>query len=131
MDCKTCGKPVVPKKGAKRPKLYCNETCRSNHWHRERAQAKTKAEEESRNNQFTNAARGRDKNGVNNDETKVQKKGAENISVQHALKIDGIRRQIEAIKSEKIPKDRDTILGRKGWAMDQQKRIKDLEDQLK
>lgn len=39
--------------------------------------------------------------------------------------------QIKAVKAEKVPKERDTSNGRKSWAYDQQKRIKDLEIQLK
>ena len=40
-------------------------------------------------------------------------------------------KRIESIKAEKIPKDRDTALGRKAWALEQQKRIQELENQLK
>jgi hypothetical protein len=39
--------------------------------------------------------------------------------------------QIAAIKAEKIPKERDTIFGRKSWALEQKKRIEELEKQLK
>lgn len=39
--------------------------------------------------------------------------------------------QIKAIKAEKVPKERDTSNGRKSWAYDQQKRIKELETKLK
>jgi hypothetical protein len=39
--------------------------------------------------------------------------------------------QIKAVKAEKIPSLRDTILGRKSWATEQQKRISDLESKLK
>lgn len=38
---------------------------------------------------------------------------------------------IDAIKSEKIPKERDTPMGRKAWALEQQKRIQDIKNQLK
>lgn len=41
-----------------------------------------------------------------------------------------IREQIEAIRSEKIPKERDTPFGRKSWQIDQQKRIQDLQSKL-
>lgn len=39
--------------------------------------------------------------------------------------------RIRAIKSEKIPESRDTVLGRKAWAIEQQKRITELEKQIK
>lgn len=41
-----------------------------------------------------------------------------------------IREQIEAIRAEKIPKERDTPFGRKSWQIDQQKRIQDLQSKL-
>lgn len=42
-----------------------------------------------------------------------------------------IEKQISAIYAEKIPKERDTSLGRKVWASDQRKRISELEERLK
>lgn len=42
-----------------------------------------------------------------------------------------VQTEMQKIKDEKIPKDRDTILGRKYWNIEQQKRIKELEDKLK
>lgn len=48
-------------------------------------------------------------------------------------KIDNseIQKQINAIRSEKIPKERDTLIGRLVWASDRDKRIKELRKQLK
>ena len=47
-------------------------------------------------------------------------------------KIDNseILKQIEAIRAEKIPKDRDTILGRKLWRIEQDNRIGELKSKL-
>lgn len=42
-----------------------------------------------------------------------------------------IENDIAKIKSETIPKERDTSMGRRSWALDQQKRIKELQQQLK
>lgn len=42
-----------------------------------------------------------------------------------------IMAQIAAIRAEKIPKDRDTVMGRKSWELDQRKRIEELQNQLK
>jgi hypothetical protein len=42
-----------------------------------------------------------------------------------------IEAKIAAIKAEKIPKERDTMIGRKVWANEQKKRIEELEKQLK
>jgi hypothetical protein len=41
-----------------------------------------------------------------------------------------VKKQIAAIKTEKIPKERDTPIGRKAWALEQKKRIEELEKQL-
>jgi hypothetical protein len=39
--------------------------------------------------------------------------------------------KIKAVRDEKIPPTRDTALGRKAWGIEQQKRIKELEQLLK
>jgi hypothetical protein len=44
---------------------------------------------------------------------------------------EAILKQIEAIKTEKIPKERDTPIGRRVWASDQWKRVDELKKQLK
>jgi len=44
---------------------------------------------------------------------------------------ESILAQIEAIRAEKIPKDRDTYLGRKVWQNEQNARIEALKQQLK
>lgn len=41
-----------------------------------------------------------------------------------------IQRQIESIRAEKIPKERDTVFGRKSWQLDQHKRIQELQNKL-
>lgn len=42
-----------------------------------------------------------------------------------------IREQIEAVRSEKIPPERNTYYGKKSWLADQQKRIQELQNKLK
>lgn len=42
-----------------------------------------------------------------------------------------IEKQIAAIEAEKIPKERDTPLGRRSWLFDQNKKIEDLKKQIK
>jgi len=44
---------------------------------------------------------------------------------------EAILKQIAAIRAEKVPKDRDTVFGRKSWALDQKKRIEELEKQIR
>lgn len=46
-------------------------------------------------------------------------------------KNEDIQRKIDEIRKEKIPKERDTPIGRKSWQIDQQKRIQELKNQLK
>lgn len=41
-----------------------------------------------------------------------------------------IREDIARIKAERCPPERDTPIGRKSWQIDQQKRIKELQDKL-
>lgn len=41
-----------------------------------------------------------------------------------------IREQIKNIKSEKVPKERDTLWGKKSWQIEQDKRVQELENQL-
>lgn len=55
---------------------------------------------------------------------------------QRAAPVDVLRNmdieeKIQAIKSEKCPKERDTTLGKKSWELEQRKRIQGLENQLK
>lgn len=44
---------------------------------------------------------------------------------------DAILKEIEAIRAEKCPKERDTPMGRRSWAVDQHKRIQELQNKLK
>lgn len=50
--------------------------------------------------------------------------------LEEAIAETAILKEIETIKSEKIPKERDTPMGRKAWQMDQQKRIQELQNKL-
>lgn len=43
---------------------------------------------------------------------------------------DAILKEMEAIKAEKCPKERDTPMGRRSWAVDQHKRIQELQQKL-
>lgn len=72
-----------------------------------------------RKNPLENAARGRDENGVNNDE------------VEKDLDTESILKEIKAIESEKIPAERNTSLGRKVWQKEQINRISGLKSKLK
>lgn len=137
MGCLECGKELIQTPG-KRPKQFCNVTCRSNYW-----QKKNRAEKErgkpgrpkntpivtpppERDNALINAARGRDSNGINMDEVAV----ANRAQKKSRGGAGDILQRIDAIRAEKIPADRNTSNGRKSWAFDQKKRIQELENQL-
>lgn len=51
------------------------------------------------------------------------------LATSHAK--EDILKQISAIRAERVPKERDTVFGRKSWALDQKKRIEELENMLK
>ena len=55
------------------------------------------------------------------------------LEMDYKTQIDngGILKQIEVIKGEKIPRERDTFYGRKAWGLEQQKRIEELQKQIK
>lgn len=59
-----------------------------------------------------------------------QPKPNSGIAISEASQ-EAIKRQIAAIRAESIQKDRDTPIGRKAWAMEQKKRIEELEKKLK
>jgi len=98
-----------------------------------------KKDGDGRDNPFENAARGRDENGVNNDEVKntvdtyweEHKNDNPEKAEFDAVYNKEILSQIAAIKSEKIPKDRDTSLGRRIWQGEQNLKIKELTNKLK
>lgn len=60
---------------------------------------------------------------------KPQEQPKADLATNHTK--EDILKQISAIRAEKVPKERDTVFGRKSWALEQKKRIEDLEKQLK
>lgn len=94
MQCLECGKDLIQITG-KRAKQFCNVTCRSNYWQKKKRDSEPKKQglpgrppkkkidklqeqiadaAEARNNSLINAARGRDANGVNQDESNLAEK---------------------------------------------------------
>lgn len=74
--------------------------------------------DDNRDNQLINAARDRDESGINEDEF---------ASIDN----EDILKEISAITAEKIPKERDTQLGRPVWTKEQRNRIQSLKNKLK
>lgn len=54
-----------------------------------------------------------------------------NITKKEETSNKDIKKQIDAILAEKIPKERDTSLGRRIWAGEQNLKIKELQSKLK
>lgn len=132
MNCLNCGKPVKQTEG-KRAKNYCDPACRQKHWQKNNKKSAIRGPgrpkktpivvpPNPKDNALINAARGRDSNGVNMDETRLSEKEASRELIED---------QIKDIKAEKIPPNRDTALGRRSWAIDQKKRIQELENAIK
>lgn len=135
MECLNCKKPV-PQTPKKRSRLYCSEKCRVQFFRANASDGKPKR------------GRGRPRKidaGVIQAEIREVKtqlagrgmpilKGPMKEVLQEAsienAKL-GIEAMINAIKAEKIPKERDTALGRKSWILDQKKRIQELENKIK
>lgn len=71
-NCLNCGEHISQTLG-KREKQFCDSTCRSNYWQKkkrtQKLQLEVKEESKKRKNPLINAAKGRDKNGVNKDES--------------------------------------------------------------
>ena len=105
--CAFCGEPAEQTDG-RRPRKFCTDTCRQKYW-----QAKNKLKAAAKTEKTT----------------AVVKKMSPSVKLAKNEPTD-IEKQIAAIKAEKIPKDRDTIFGRKSWALDQRKRIAELESKL-
>ena len=124
IKCLECGKKVVQTPG-KRKKEYCDSTCRTKYWKKSKDLALKQAGKVKK-------GRGRPKKEVQAPKTVIE--GPIKEVLQEASKETaklGVEAMINAIKAEKIPAHRDTLYGRKSWAIDQQKRIKELENQLK
>lgn len=64
-------------------------------------------------------------------EPKVKGEDKTNCAINTLPDNDAIEAQIKAIQAEKIPEHRNTTMGKKAWAIEQNNRIKELQKQLK
>lgn len=108
--CVFCGTPTPQVEGRK-PRKYCSDTCRQKDW-----QARNKSKAPIKTKEKTTAKDGED--------SKIE------MAESQPIDKDTIEKQISSIKDEKIPKHRDTPLGRKSWAIEQKKRIEDLQNKM-
>lgn len=120
MECLNC-KAAVPQTPKKRPKLYCSEKCRIEFFRKKRPKGKP----------------GRPKKKISDPAREKAKtiNSSPKVDTSHSTSKENTQSQIAAmiaaIKAEKIPKERDiSLIGRKSWALDQKKRIQELEKML-
>lgn len=143
-NCLHCAKELKHVPGRKE-KSFCDVNCRNKHFYAKRKELIKKglsAEKEIlKASPMTPEQSVALHNAENKDQftqiheiplNKVKELYVDQTASYEALaKNEDIQKQIEAIKSEKCPKERDTPMGRKSWQLDQAKRIKELENQLK
>lgn len=129
MKCLNCGKAVKQTTG-KRAKTYCNEKCRQTHWQKKNKEAHPPARKPGRPKKEEKAPLVVTITEIDNVVT--ERRDLKVMSQEPVELVDKgeLQNQIAAIKAEKIPKHRDTTFGRKSWAIDQQKRIQKLQNDL-
>jgi hypothetical protein len=110
-ECLNCGEQVT-QTAKKRAKQFCNSTCRSNYWQKQ-CRKKNKPEIASKPKKSTQS-------------TQKDVKPPESPK-NDKFDLDAVLKEIQAIRDEKIPKERDTSIGRKSWAFEQNRRIAELQ----
>jgi len=146
MKCLNCQKAVNQTPG-KRPKLYCSPKCKAEYFKKKQPVDPSKRgpgrpKKSKENEEWANGVLAENqKNHLNNfaismptgvvpgekPKPEFEYKGVADTKLNN----EAILKEIEAIKSEKIPTERNTSNGRKSWAYDQKKRIQELESKLK
>lgn len=142
--CLNCEKELeqIPKK---RQKQFCNSTCRSNYWQKSKRIKNIEKLKyspitpESYNCKKLNRAKYDEVSQfpepkitleeISPEKQKELSEGIKNITALYEA--ENFKDQINAIKAEKCPYERNTPLGKKSWEFDRQKRITELEKQLK
>jgi len=129
-QCQNCGKQLTKTPG-KRAKTFCSTTCRSGFWQKQKRR---------KNGQSKKPGRPKKEPVISIDVAEIptevyNRPGMVVVKpsgkqVDAAIENDLIISKIASIKAEKIPPQRDTTMGRKSWALDQKKRIQELEKQL-
>jgi hypothetical protein len=132
--CLNCNSQLEQSEG-KRSKVFCDSTCRSNYWQRSEALEKQgKNAEEIVAYLAKNFATKRPKK-LKNFHKVIAETPQEVVEyvkeVMDDQENEDIKRQIAAIKAEKIPEHRNkSSFGRKSWEMEQKNRIEELQKQL-
>lgn len=118
--CLYCDQKLEPKTTRQR---FCSDKCRV-YWNRDNAKVKI-----SDLTQPTSVLKPKEQPKTNFSINTTPHQKIAPIAGQAAL--GAIEDSIAKIRAEKIPKERDTPFGRKAWQMDQQKRIQELQKQIK
>jgi hypothetical protein len=147
VKCLNCGKKLIHTKG-RRPKKYCGAKCRmkylSQHQRQfvqrstydalvvENEQLRTQIEELLAAGKDGRPKKGPNKAILANDHLTppVPPKEEETPNLPPKNQSGDILAQIKAIRAEKVPDHQNTALGRKSWKLEQDRRIKELENQL-
>ena len=126
--CPVCEKEFDPITGRRRRK-FCSDNCRQKAWQANNKSVPPEGKKEFPPSDAEVKAKTAEKNKKS--EAKVAPPSDEEIKLAAAeANRKEIQNKIANIKAEKIPKERDTTIGRKSWALDQKKRIQELEAKL-
>lgn len=111
----SCGKKLTHVEGRKQ-KSFCDVNCRNKYFYSKRKKLIETA-----------LSVGCETNAQNiTPPTKELKPAVE----EKPNDVTDIQKQIASIRAEKVPKERDTIIGRKSWSIEQEKRIKELKEKI-
>lgn len=134
-NCLQCFKELIHVPGRKQ-KSFCNVNCRNKYFYAKRKQevalAKATLSLPPLIGNGSKAAIALH-NAENEDQFTtthlIPKSQLEALNTPKKEAVD-IQNRIDAIRAEKIPKERDTSMGRKAWQLDQHKRIQELQQKL-
>lgn len=127
MKCLNCEKTVKQTEG-KRPKSYCDSSCRQKHWQKKNKEAHPPARKPGRPKKEKKPPILLTVTEIDN--VIMERDGLTAVRQEPVELVDkeAIQTQISQIKAEKIPDHRNkSIMGRRSWEGDQKKRIKELE----
>ena len=133
MKCMECGEEMEQRQTG-RPKRFCSVSCRSNFWQKEkRKEAELYRALKTTDTPEMKAVRKQTADDLMNYGRAITKTTtATTERLEPSIENVEILAQIKAIRDEKIPDLRNkSAMGQKSWAIDQKKRIQELESKLK
>jgi hypothetical protein len=124
--CKHCQKGLIQTKG-KREKEFCNNTCRSNFWFKNKRENKKEVKVVNLNNPtvVNPVTNQKDTTNYSIDTTPKEKTMWDDAAKQ------SIKEEISKITSENMPPHITSALGKRIWINEQNKKIELLKQQLK